>query len=116
MIDADLPKTVIISYPKPAAEYRQYDQNSQPSKNNVLSDNGQQSTAPDLGGFLVQTQGDTGTAGTSNASITSSGVSNSNYNYSSPYIIPRHGPILEVEVNSQIEASNLEEQVEIAGK
>lgn len=115
-MNSDIPKIAITGYPKPPAEYRHYDQNSQPGKNNALGDNGQQTPAPDLGGFPVQTQGATGTAGTSNASITSSGVSNSNYNYSSPYIIPRNGPILEVEVNLQIEAFNLEEQDEIRAK
>ncbi len=115
-MNSDIPKIAITSYPKPPAEYRHYDQNSQLGKNNILSDNDQQSPAPDLGGFSVQTQGDTGTAGTSNASITSSGLNNSNYNYSSPYIIPRHGPILEVEVNLQIEAKNLQEAEELAHK
>ena len=110
-MDVDLPRTVISQYNKPPAEYRACDQQWRSYKNNVFGDDGQQTQAPDLGGFPVQPKGDTGTAGTSNASITSSGVNNSNY--SQPYIIPRQGPILEVEIDLQIEASNFEEQAEI---
>lgn len=113
-MNSDMPKIAITGYPKPPAEYRYYNQNSQPGKNNALGDNGQQPQAPDLGGYPVQTRGDTGTAGTSSASITASGV---NYdNYSPPYIIPRYEPILEVEVNLQIEAKNLQEAEELSHK
>lgn len=112
-MNSDIPKNAITSYPKPPAEYRHYDQNSQSDKKNTLGDNGQQPQAPDLGGSPVQTRGDTGTAGTSNASLTASGVSNGNY---PPYIIPRYEPILEVEVNLQIEAKNLQEAEELARK
>ena len=110
----DVPKTMIDRYIKPPAEYRVYDQQSQSCKNNLFGDEGQQPPAPDLGGSPIQPKGDTGTAGIGNPSLTASGINSDNY--SSPYIIPKHGSILEVEVNLQIEASNLEEQDEIRVK
>lgn len=101
-MDYDLPKTAIVTYPKPPAEYRS-ELRAQSCENNELGDTGTIPQAFDLGAYHVST-------GTSGTSITASGVNNTNYMYS----IPIDKPVLEDQTNLQIEASNLEEAEELS--
>ncbi len=114
-MNSDIPKpAIIINYVKPD----NLDPILEISKKDVANDdygaNGQQkSEAPDLGGFPVTTSG--GTAGT--ASGVSTSTVGPNLSWGEPvYIIPRYGPILEVEVDRQIEAKKLSEAAELGTK
>lgn len=112
----DIPKAGVIVQ-NPTAEIRPLNKIVQAGKLNNDLETGPQPEAPDLGGYpvgAVPTTGTAGTAGTANASLTASGISANFYN--PPYIIPRFGPILKVEVDLQIEAKNLQEAGELAKK
>ncbi len=110
-MDGDVPKTAVISYPNPPAEYRNAPDTGSCGYN-LLGDTGPAAPrASDLGAFHVRA-GDTGTAGTPSASVTSSGVNNNN----SVYSIPINKPAVEDQTKLQIEGANLEEAEDLTAQ
>jgi hypothetical protein len=114
----DIPKVVIVQQQQPEARpFYQIVQDDKSSNNYAATGPaGPQPEAPDLGGYPVTTISG-GTGGTaSNVSAAMVGP-NPGFDFGrSVYIIPRDGPILEVEVDQQIEAANLSEQAELRTK
>ncbi|GEM_PF-5568675 len=108
MMDTDAPKVVIVQYRKNPGECRPFYEISQASKaNNDYGATGQ-SEALDMGGYLYR-----GTANPTASGTLTSFNSGATYSQLDLRFVSRALPILEVEVDRQIVARNLEEAEEL---